>query len=181
LSRWRASWKERCCQGVPAATLGPRSRLSTWVASIGWARRWPRPARDSRREAPHDWLSRMRAKFRARLAALGMLALALLLLFALLSPGRAVKVSHHTRREKIVFPRQKKSRPCRLSSRGKRSAGRERRTVDRQRRWFYRERRAANEERGSSNKQRRVSNEQRRFVSEESRCASKQRCAAIEE
>ena len=38
-------------------------------------------------------LSRMRAKFRARLAALGMLALALLLLFALLSPGRDVKVS----------------------------------------------------------------------------------------
>jgi hypothetical protein len=38
-------------------------------------------------------LSRMRAKFCARLAALGMFALALLLLFALLSPGRDVKVS----------------------------------------------------------------------------------------
>ncbi len=41
----------------------------------------------------HNRLSRMRARFRARLAALGMLALALLLLFALLSPGRDVKVS----------------------------------------------------------------------------------------
>jgi hypothetical protein len=38
-------------------------------------------------------LSRTRAKFRARPAALGMLALAVLLLFALLSPDRDVKVS----------------------------------------------------------------------------------------
>ncbi len=41
----------------------------------------------------HNRLSRMRAKFRARLATLGMLALALLALFGLLSPGRDVKVS----------------------------------------------------------------------------------------
>jgi DNA-directed RNA polymerase specialized sigma24 family protein len=41
----------------------------------------------------HNRLSRMRAKFRARLAALGMLALALLILFALLSPGPKVVAS----------------------------------------------------------------------------------------
>ncbi len=41
----------------------------------------------------HNRLSQMRAKFRARLAALGTLALALLLLFALLSPDRDVKAT----------------------------------------------------------------------------------------
>jgi DNA-directed RNA polymerase specialized sigma24 family protein len=41
----------------------------------------------------HNRLARMRAKFRARLAALGMLALALLLLFGLLSPGGKAVVS----------------------------------------------------------------------------------------